>query len=100
MKNLNELAKAQVSHPFPLKFPPVNIRLLADYHQLMFYASAAEALSTVQGEIEELSVAAEGEYRCVHSPLHFYDPLFTSLALVTQEVARSLKPSSSDMIPL
>ena len=41
LKNLNELAKAQ----------------------LMFYATAAEALSTVQGEIEELSVAAEGEYR-------------------------------------
>ncbi|CAL1702419.1 unnamed protein product [Somion occarium] len=41
LKDLNELAKAQ----------------------LMFYATAAEALSTVQGEIEELSVAAEGEYR-------------------------------------
>ena len=41
LKNLNELAKAQ----------------------LMFYAQAAEALSSVQGEIEELSVAAEGEYR-------------------------------------
>ncbi|RPD58244.1 hypothetical protein L226DRAFT_466342, partial [Lentinus tigrinus ALCF2SS1-7] len=33
--------------------------------QLMFYATAAEALSSVRGEIEELSVAAEGEYRCV-----------------------------------
>ena len=43
LKNLNELAKAQ----------------------LMFYATAAEALSTVQGEIEELSVAAEGECRYV-----------------------------------
>ena len=31
--------------------------------QLMFYATAAESLSAVQGEIEELSVAAEGEYR-------------------------------------
>ncbi|KAK7696356.1 hypothetical protein QCA50_001010 [Cerrena zonata] len=41
LKNLNELAKAQ----------------------LMFYATAAESLSSVQGEIEELSVAAEGEYR-------------------------------------
>ena len=29
----------------------------------MFYASAAEALSTAQGEIEEFSLAAEGEYR-------------------------------------
>jgi len=26
-------------------------------------STAAEALSTAQGEIEELSVAAEGEYR-------------------------------------
>ena len=55
LKNLNELAKAQ----------------------LMFYATAAEALSTVQGEIEELSVAAEGEYRCVHSLLHLHDPRYS-----------------------
>ncbi|PFH46541.1 hypothetical protein AMATHDRAFT_154564 [Amanita thiersii Skay4041] len=41
IKNLNELAKAQ----------------------LVFFSTAAEALSVVQGEIEELSVAAEGEYR-------------------------------------
>ncbi|KAF5319677.1 hypothetical protein D9619_008902 [Psilocybe cf. subviscida] len=41
IKNLNELVKAQ----------------------LMYFSVAAEALSTVQGEIEELSVAAEGEYR-------------------------------------
>jgi len=41
IKNLNELIKAQ----------------------LVFFSAAAEALSTVQGEIEELSVAAEGEYR-------------------------------------
>jgi len=40
LKNLNELAKAQ----------------------LLYYAAAAEALSSAQGEIEELSVAAEGEY--------------------------------------
>lgn len=31
--------------------------------QLIFFATAAEALSSAQGEIEELSVAAEGEYR-------------------------------------
>ena len=31
----------------------------------MFFSVAAESLSAVQGEIEELSVAAEGEYRCV-----------------------------------
>ena len=36
----------------------------------MFYATAAEALSTVQGEIEELSVAAEGEYRYVGNENH------------------------------
>ncbi|KXN81054.1 Protein GVP36 [Leucoagaricus sp. SymC.cos] len=41
LKNLNELIKAQ----------------------LIYFSSAAEALSAVQGEIEELSVAAEGEYR-------------------------------------
>lgn len=41
IKNLNELAKAQ----------------------LLYFSIAAEALSTIQGEIEELSVAAEGEYR-------------------------------------
>jgi hypothetical protein len=41
LKNLNELVKAQLS----------------------FYSAAAEALSGVQGDIEELSVAAEGEYR-------------------------------------
>ncbi|KAF8955888.1 BAR domain-containing family protein [Flammula alnicola] len=41
IKNLNELVKAQ----------------------LLYFSVAAEALSTVQGEIEELSVAAEGEYR-------------------------------------
>jgi hypothetical protein len=29
----------------------------------VYFSAAAEALSTVQGEIEELSVAAEGEYR-------------------------------------
>jgi len=32
----------------------------------MYFSIAAEALSSVQGEIEELSVAAEGEYRYVH----------------------------------
>jgi len=41
IRNLNELIKAQ----------------------LLYHAAAAESLSTVQGEIEELSVAAEGEYR-------------------------------------
>lgn len=41
LKNLNELVKAQ----------------------LLYFAAAAEALSSAQGEIEELSVAAEGEYR-------------------------------------
>jgi len=41
LKDLNELAKAQ----------------------LLYYNAAAEALSTVQGDIEDLNVAAEGEYR-------------------------------------
>jgi len=41
IKNLNELVKAQ----------------------LLYFSIAAEALASVQGEIEELSVAAEGEYR-------------------------------------
>lgn len=41
IKNLNELIKAQ----------------------LLYFSIAAESLSAVQGEIEELSVAAEGEYR-------------------------------------
>lgn len=31
--------------------------------QLVFHSTAAEALAAVQGEIEEASVAAEGEYR-------------------------------------
>jgi len=37
--------------------------LWAHVFQLLYYAAAAEALSSAQGEIEELSVAAEGEYR-------------------------------------
>lgn len=41
LKNLNELVKAQ----------------------LRYFSDAAEALSAVQGEIEDLGVAAEGEYR-------------------------------------
>jgi hypothetical protein len=36
---------------------------LTPLYKLLYHASAAEALSTVQGDIEELSVAAEGEYR-------------------------------------
>jgi hypothetical protein len=31
--------------------------------QLVYFQVAADALGTVQGEIEELAVAAEGEYR-------------------------------------
>ncbi|KNZ72301.1 Protein GVP36, partial [Termitomyces sp. J132] len=46
IKNLNELAKAQ----------------------LLYFSTAAEALSTIQGEIDKLSVAAEGQYRSVQSP--------------------------------
>lgn len=43
LKDLNELAKAQ----------------------LTFFAAAADALNAVQGEIEEISVSAEGDYRYV-----------------------------------
>ncbi|KAI0319466.1 BAR domain-containing family protein [Amylostereum chailletii] len=52
------LMKAVLDNPEPVK----NLNELVKA-QLTFYASAAEALSTVQGEIEELAVAAEGEYR-------------------------------------
>lgn len=41
IKNLNELVKAQ----------------------LAYFSAGADALSAIQGDIEELSVAAEGEYR-------------------------------------
>ena len=41
MKNINELVKAQ----------------------LVYSAATAEALSAIHGDIEELSVAAEGDYR-------------------------------------
>ncbi|EJT98119.1 hypothetical protein DACRYDRAFT_18212 [Dacryopinax primogenitus] len=41
LKNLNELVKAQ----------------------LVFHSTAAEALQGIQGDIEELTVAAEGKYR-------------------------------------
>ncbi|EGN97487.1 hypothetical protein SERLA73DRAFT_139726 [Serpula lacrymans var. lacrymans S7.3] len=52
------LMKAVLDNPEPVK----NLNELAKA-QLLYFASAAEALSSVQGEIEELSVAAEGEYR-------------------------------------
>lgn len=41
LKNLNELVKAQ----------------------LLYHSQVAETLAAVQGEIEELSVAADAEYR-------------------------------------
>ncbi|TFY77839.1 hypothetical protein EWM64_g6169, partial [Hericium alpestre] len=50
IKNLNELIKAQ----------------------LVYHAAAAESLSAVQGEIEELSVAAEGEYSSLLNVLGFW----------------------------
>ncbi|KAH7103381.1 hypothetical protein BKA62DRAFT_696776 [Auriculariales sp. MPI-PUGE-AT-0066] len=52
------LMKAVLENPEPIK----NLNELAKA-QLMFYAQAAEALQAAQGDIEELSVAAEGEYR-------------------------------------
>ena len=66
LKNLNELAKAQVRSLLSVFTQRV---LNSVPCQLMFYATAAESLSSVQGEIEELSVAAEGEYRCVRKHL-------------------------------
>jgi hypothetical protein len=52
------LMKAVLDNPEPIK----NLNELIKA-QLRFYAVAAESLSAVQGEIEELSVAAEGDYR-------------------------------------
>jgi len=52
------LMKAVLENPEPIK----NLNELVKA-QLMFYAQAAEALQVAQGDIEELSVAAEGEYR-------------------------------------
>ncbi|KAI6108676.1 BAR domain-containing family protein [Pisolithus croceorrhizus] len=52
------LMKAVLENPEPIK----NLNELAKA-QLLYFAAAAEALSSAQGAIEELSVAAEGEYR-------------------------------------
>ncbi|KAF8638123.1 hypothetical protein AX17_002422 [Amanita inopinata Kibby_2008] len=52
------LMKTVLENPEPIK--DLNELVKA---QLVFFSAAAEALSTIQGEIEELSVAAEGEYR-------------------------------------
>ena len=59
LKNLNELAKSQVC----LDLLRLLYRFPDNRPQLIFFASAAEALSSAQNDIEELSVAAEGEYR-------------------------------------
>ncbi|KAL4071999.1 Bin/amphiphysin/Rvs domain for vesicular trafficking-domain-containing protein, partial [Scleroderma yunnanense] len=52
------LMKTVLDNPEPLR----NLNELTK-SQLLYFAAAAEALSTAQGEIEELSVAAEGQYR-------------------------------------
>ncbi|KAH9959344.1 hypothetical protein BC827DRAFT_1214463 [Russula dissimulans] len=52
------LMKAVLENPEPIK----NLHELLKA-QLRYHAFTAEALSAVQGEIEELSVAAEGDYR-------------------------------------
>ncbi|TFK27110.1 cytoplasmic protein [Coprinopsis marcescibilis] len=52
------LMKTVLENPEPIK----NINELVKA-QLVYFSTAAEALSAVQGEIEELSVAAEGDYR-------------------------------------
>ncbi|KAL0948145.1 hypothetical protein HGRIS_010762 [Hohenbuehelia grisea] len=52
------LMKTVLENPEPIK--QLNELVKA---QLIYFNAAAESLSAVQGEIEELSVAAEGEYR-------------------------------------
>jgi len=52
------LMKAVLENPEPLK----NLNDLAKA-QLEYHAAAAEALAGMQGDIEELATAAEGEYR-------------------------------------
>ncbi|VDC00442.1 unnamed protein product [Peniophora sp. CBMAI 1063] len=52
------MMKAVLDNPEPVK----NINELVKA-QLNYFAAAADALNTVQGEVEELAVAAEGEYR-------------------------------------
>lgn len=52
------MMKAVLENPEPLK----NLNELAKA-QLVFHSVAAESLAVAQGEIEELSVAAEAEYR-------------------------------------
>ena len=90
IKNLNELIKSQVSAPRPSLLASWIIILSL---QLRYYAFAAEALSAVQGEIEELSVAAEGDYRYCRS--FFRRLLFaehTSVgSLATTEISLNLE---------
>lgn len=52
------LMKAVLENPEPLK----NINELAKA-QLEYHAAAAESLAAMQGEVEELALAAEGEYK-------------------------------------
>jgi len=53
-----QMMKAVLGNPEPIK----NLNELAKA-QLLFHSQAFETLQAVQGEIEELAVAAEGEYR-------------------------------------
>jgi len=53
-----QLMKTVLDNPEPIKNLNELIRA-----QLLYHGTAAEALSAAQGEIEELSVSAEGEYR-------------------------------------
>jgi len=52
------MMKAVLENPEPLK----NLNELAKA-QLIFHSTAAELLQTAQNELEELSIAAEGDYR-------------------------------------
>ena len=64
LKNLNELVKAQVCTHLRIKTNILSYPMLTlCFVQLLFHSQAAETLAAVQGEIEELSVTAEAQYR-------------------------------------
>ena len=57
--------------------------------QLAYHAASAEALNAIQGDIEELMVAAEGDYRYLNQ--FSTRPHDTELRHIVQEVSRALK---------
>ncbi|THH10907.1 hypothetical protein EW146_g8231 [Bondarzewia mesenterica] len=77
-------ARKGPSTPPSLRLHPISTSsslLLSFPRTLTYHAAAAEALATAQGEIEELSVAAEGEYRYVGTEL--FRSLFVSPPVAT-----------------